>query len=128
MVESINRKLKGWAAFYQFVDYKAKVFSYIDGVVFWKLAHWLGRKYRSRLKPLMRHWFKAPASGQSKTWVLYGKTNLGLFSGAILYQLVGHGKKRFRWRLPEGNPYLRTELRNTWTSRFPEVAMAFANV
>src|SRR5690554_6283147 len=128
MVESINRKLKGWAAFYQFVDYKAKVFSYIDGVVFWKLAHWLGRKYRSRLKPLMRHWFKAPASGQSKTWVLYGKTNQGLFSGAILYRLVGHGKKRFRWRLPEGNPYLRTESRNTWTSRFPEVAMAFASV
>jgi group II intron reverse transcriptase/maturase len=128
MVESINRKLKGWAAFYQFVDHKAKVFSYIDGVVFWKLAHWLGRKYRSRLKPLMRHWFKAPASGQSKTWVLFGKTNQGLFSGAILYRLVGHGKKRFRWRLPEGNPYLRTESRNTWTSRFPEVAMAFASV
>lgn len=41
MVEMINRKLKGWAAFYQFVDFKAKVFSYIDRVVFWKLAHWL---------------------------------------------------------------------------------------
>jgi RNA-directed DNA polymerase len=76
----------------------------------------------------MRHWFKAPASGQSKTWVLYGKTNQGLFSGAILYRLVGHGKKRFRWRLPEGNPYPRTESRNTWTSRIPEVAMAFASI
>ena len=29
--------------FYQFVDFKAKVFSYIDRVVFWKLAHWLAR-------------------------------------------------------------------------------------
>ncbi len=45
-VEILNRKLKGWAAFYQFVDFKAKVFSYIDRVVFWKLAHWLARKYR----------------------------------------------------------------------------------
>tara|TARA_R110000868_G_scaffold35176_3_gene126372 strand:+ start:46 stop:381 length:336 start_codon:yes stop_codon:yes gene_type:complete len=44
MVESINRKLKGCPAFYQFVDHKAKIFSYIDGVVFWKLAHWLGHK------------------------------------------------------------------------------------
>jgi hypothetical protein len=44
MVELLNRKLKGWAAFYQFVDFKAKVFSYIDRVVFWKLAHWLARK------------------------------------------------------------------------------------
>ncbi len=41
----LNRKLKGWAAFYQFVDFKAKVFSYIDRVVFWKLAHGLARKY-----------------------------------------------------------------------------------
>ena len=38
MVETLNRKLKGWAMFYQFVDFKAKVFSYIDRVVFWKVA------------------------------------------------------------------------------------------
>ncbi|MEN1226541.1 SEC-C metal-binding domain-containing protein, partial [Pseudomonas aeruginosa] len=37
-------------------------------------------------------------------------------------------KKLFRWRLPEGNPYLRTETRNTYTSRFTEVAMAFASI
>ncbi|EJA9121879.1 reverse transcriptase, partial [Escherichia coli] len=46
----------------------------------------------------------------------------------ILYWLVGQGKKLFRWRLPEGNPYLRTETRNTYTSRFTEVAMAFASI
>ena len=34
MAEQLNRKLKGWAMFYQFVDFKAKVFSYIDRVVF----------------------------------------------------------------------------------------------
>lgn len=39
MVEIPNRKLKGWAAFYQLVDFNAKVFSYVDRVVFWKLAH-----------------------------------------------------------------------------------------
>ncbi|NIH12453.1 MAG: hypothetical protein G5702_10110, partial [Serratia symbiotica] len=64
--------------------------------------------------------------GQSKTWVLFGKTNNGKLNGEILYRLVGQGKKLFRWRLPEGNPYLRTEVRNT--SRFTEVAMAFASI
>lgn len=54
MVEMLNRKLKGWAAFYQFVDFKAKVFSYINHVVFWKLAHWLARKYRKGIAYLMR--------------------------------------------------------------------------
>ncbi|MQU09037.1 reverse transcriptase [Pseudomonas helleri] len=57
-----------------------------------------------------------------------GKTNNGKLSGETLYRLVGQGKKQFRWRLPEGNPYLRSEPRNTWTSRFTEVAMAFASV
>ncbi|STI83205.1 reverse transcriptase-like protein from prophage or plasmid [Escherichia coli] len=54
MAEQLNRKLKGWAMFYQFVDFKAKVFSYIDRVVFWKLAHWLARKYRTGIASLMR--------------------------------------------------------------------------
>ncbi|QXD01065.1 hypothetical protein MKleb_5564 (plasmid) [Klebsiella sp. PL-2018] len=93
--------------FYQFVDFKAKVFSYIDRVVFWKLAHWLARKYRTGIASLMRWWCKSPKPGQSKTWVLFGKTNHGKLSGEILYRLVGQGKKLFRWRLPEGNPYLR---------------------
>ncbi len=56
------------------------------------------------------------------------QTNHGKLSGEILYRLVGQGKKLFRWRLPEGNPYLRTETRNTYTSRFTEVAMAFASI
>ncbi|EDU7996635.1 group II intron reverse transcriptase/maturase, partial [Salmonella enterica subsp. diarizonae] len=63
MVEILNRKLKGWAVFYQFVDFKAKVFSYIDRVVFWKLAHWLARKYRKGIAYLMRWWCKSPKPG-----------------------------------------------------------------
>ncbi|EEZ4366192.1 hypothetical protein DED51_004054, partial [Escherichia coli] len=89
MAEQLNRKLKGWAMFYQFVDFKAKVFSYIDRVVFWKLAHWLARKYRTGIASLMRWWCKSPKPGQSKTWVLFGKTNHGKLSGEILYRLVG---------------------------------------
>lgn len=113
----LNRKLKGWAAFYLFVDVdvKVKVFGYIDRVVFWKLAHWLARKYRTGITSLMRWWCKSPKPGQSKTWVLFGKTNHGKLNGEILYRLVGQGKKLFRWRLPEDNPYLRTEARNTYT-------------
>ncbi|EGC7398014.1 maturase [Salmonella enterica subsp. enterica serovar Typhimurium] len=128
MVERLNRKLKGWTAFYQFVNFKAKVFSYIDRVVFWKLAHWLARKYRKGIASLMRWWCKSQKPGQGKTWVLFGEINHEKLNGEVLYRLVGQGKKLFRWRLPEGNPYQRTEARNTYTSRFAEVAMVFASV
>jgi hypothetical protein len=47
---------------------KAKVFCYIDRVVFWKLAH----KYRTNVASLMRWWCKSSKLGQNKTWVLFG--------------------------------------------------------
>lgn len=128
MVETLNRKLKGWATFYQFVDFKANVFSYMDYVVFWKLAYSLARKYRKGIASLMKWWCKSPKPGQSKTWVLFGKTNNGKLSGKVRNRLMGQGMKQFRWRLPEGNPYLRVEARNTYTSRYTDVAMAFASV
>lgn len=101
---------------------------FVCSVVFWKLAHWLARKYRTGIASLIRWWCNLPKLGQSKTWVLLGKTNHDKLSGEILYRLVGKGKKRFRWRLLEGNPYLRTEARNTYTSRYTDVVMAFASV
>jgi hypothetical protein len=33
----------------------------------------------------------------------------------------------FRWRLPESNPYLRLEVRNTFTSYYEDVAMAISH-
>jgi hypothetical protein len=57
MIANLNRQLTGWAAFYKFTDFTARTFRHIDHVVFWKLAHWLARKYRSHIKPLMRKWY-----------------------------------------------------------------------
>ncbi|WP_275945550.1 group II intron maturase-specific domain-containing protein, partial [Bradyrhizobium sp. BRP22] len=73
MIASLNRQLAGWAAFYKFTDFTAHVFRRIDHVVFWKMAHWLGHKYRSRIKPLMRKWYRAPERGKAKTWLVFGR-------------------------------------------------------
>ena len=123
-VEILNQKLKGWAQFYRHTDYTAKVYSKIDRVVFWKLAHWFARKYRCRIKSLLMKWCKRPETNQAKTWVVFGKTNHGNLCGASLFRLVGSAKLPFRWKLPESNPYLREEIRKTVTSRYSDVAMA----
>ncbi|MFT6044219.1 MAG: RNA-directed DNA polymerase [Porticoccaceae bacterium] len=123
-VEQLNRKLKGWAQFYRHTDFTAKMYSKIDQIVFWKLARWLARKYRCRIKSLLMKWFKRPEPGKTKTWVLFGKSNHGHLHGAVLTRLVGSPRMPFRWRLPEINPYLRDEVRNTVTSRYADVAMA----
>ena len=126
-VEKLNQKLRGWAQFYRHTDFTAMIYSKIDQVVFWKLAKWLARKYKCRIKVLLMKWYKAPAPGMSKTWVLFGKTDNGNLFGTSLFRLVGSLKQPFRWRLPESNPYLRTEVRNTVTSYYGDVAMAVSH-
>jgi len=125
MVDRLNRQLAGWAAFYKFTDFTARTFRHIDHVVFWKLAHWLARKYRSRIKPLMRRWYRAPETGKAKTWLVYGTSERGNRVGKALRRLVSSPKAQFRWQNPEINPYIfREEIRSTITSRYHDVAMA----
>ena len=125
MVDRLNRQLRGWAAFYKYTDFTATTFQHIDHVVFWKMAHWLARKYRSRIKPLMRNWYRVPADGQVKTWLVYGVSERGRRVGKALHRLVSSPKAQFRWRDPEANPYIfRDESRKTITSRYQDVAMA----
>lgn len=126
-VDRLNRQLVGWAAFYKFTDNTARTFKRIDNVVFWKLAHWLARKYRCRISQLMRKWFIAPSNTLTKTWVIFGTTKEGSRVCKPLRRLVGSKKAQFRWRNPEANPYIkRSEQRSTITSRYHDVAMAMS--
>ncbi|MGO0309202.1 group II intron maturase-specific domain-containing protein [Endozoicomonas acroporae] len=127
MVEFINRKLKGWSHFYQFTDNTAMVYNKVDRAVFWKLGHWLARKYRCSMKSIMRKWCKHPEAGKAKTWVLFGRTDNGNLCGASLFRLVSSTKRPFRFRLPECNPYLRDDDRKTVTSKYGDVAMAVSH-
>ncbi len=128
MVESLNRKLAGWANFYQFTDYTAVMYGKLDRIIFWKLAHWLARKYRVSIKSLMRQWVRYPADGKAKIWQLFGRSGSGNLCGVTLRRLVTSRKCQFRWRNPETNPYItRVDERNTVTSRYRDVAMAMSH-
>ena len=128
MVESLNRKLAGWANFYQFTDYTAVMYGKLDRILFWKLAHWLARKHRTSIKSLMRQGVRRPADGMAKTWRLFGRSGNGNLCGIALRRLVTSRKCQFRWRNPEINPYIaRDEKRNTVTSRYRDVAMAMSH-
>jgi len=127
-VIGLNRKLAGWANFYTFTDYTAVIYGKLDRIIFWKLAHWLARKYRTTIKSLMRQWVRSPKDGKAKTWQLFGRNSKGNLCGVVLRRLVTSRKAQFRWRNPENNPYItRDEERNTVTSRYHDVAMAMSH-
>lgn len=128
MVERLNRKIAGWTAFYRHTDYTSRYYSRIDTILFWKLGHWLGRKYNTSIKSLMRQWFRCPVKGQAKTWLLFGKNGRGRHRGLSLRHMVGSRKCQFRWCNPAGNPYIVGNLSaNAITSRYQEVAMAMGH-
>ncbi len=128
LVEDLNRRLAGWANFYQYTDYTATMYDKLDRIVFWKLAYWLARKHRCSIKALMRRWIRRPAAGTAKTWVLWGRSDQGHVCGVGLRRLVTSPKRQFRWRNPAMNPYiLREEDRSTVTSRYHDVAMAMSH-
>ena len=128
LIERLNRQLVGWANFYRFTDYTAVMYSKVDRIVFWKLAHWLARKYRTSIKSLMRQWIRRPADGTATTWVLFGRSGNGNLCGINLRRLVTSRKDQFRWRNPAINPYLLPDDgRSTVTSRYRDVAMALSH-
>jgi RNA-directed DNA polymerase len=64
--------------------------------LFWKLVHWLAHKCRSRIKPLMRKWYRAPVPGQTKTWLVFGRNQRGDPISKGLRRLVSSPKAQFR--------------------------------
>ena len=128
LLESLNRQLAGWAAFYQYTDFTATVFSKVDRTVFWKLGYWLARKYRRGFSSLMRDHVRSPEPGRGKTWVLTGQDSRGFYREVALRRLVTSRKGRFTWRTPSENPYiLRDETRKTIKSRYADVTFAMSN-
>jgi len=110
------------------IDYTAMVFQRLDRLVFWKLGHWLGRKYRATLKTLCRQWVRAPEPGLAKTWVLPGPDSRGAVREITLRRLVTSRKGRFKWRLPDGNPYILREAKGSIIeSRYADLVFAMSN-
>jgi len=44
-VLGLNRIIEGWCRYYQYTSKASTIFNKVDFQSFWKMAHWLGRKY-----------------------------------------------------------------------------------
>ncbi|CDZ76367.1 Group II intron-encoded protein LtrA [Legionella massiliensis] len=127
LVKNLNYMIVGWTNFYQYTDYTAYVYSKLDRVVFWKLAHWLGTKYKSSIKQCAAKGIRKPKAARAKTWMVEGLNRRGSFERVFLKRFVTSSKYQFKWRNPESNPYIkRKEKRNTITSHYHKVATALS--
>jgi RNA-directed DNA polymerase len=54
---AMNRLTRGWCQYYCWTSTPSRVFSPLDNKLFWKMAHWLGRKYKKAMPDVMQKWF-----------------------------------------------------------------------
>lgn len=105
MIDKINQIIRGWSTFYRHTSYSAKVMGRLDTIVFWKLGHWLARKYRTRVNKLTRKWYLRSSNGGVKTWIV-SYARKGVIFTAALEKFSGRGKDYRPSPAKDVNPYL----------------------
>lgn len=54
---ALNRIISGWCRYYQYTSKASTQFYRIGNDVFWRMAHWLGRKFRLSMPEVMRRFY-----------------------------------------------------------------------
>jgi RNA-directed DNA polymerase len=54
---AMNRLTRGGCQYYCWTSTPSRVFRPLDNKLFWKMAHWLGRKYKKAMPDVMQKWF-----------------------------------------------------------------------
>ena len=104
---ALNRIYGGWCRYYQYASHASTVFNKVHQILFWKMAHWIGRKYRLSMPQVMQNYYRKEKA------IHYGKYKL----------LKPLSSKKYIGKFIKPNPYLefselvREELPNNsyWT-------------
>jgi len=55
---ALNRIIRGWCEYYRSTTSPSVYFRHLNYVVFWKMAHWLGRKFKLSMPRVMRRFLQ----------------------------------------------------------------------
>ena len=105
MIRKLNYLVTGWTNFYRCTTYTAVMFQKLDTIIFWKLGHWLARKYKTRVNKIMRKMYKRDTRYNIKTWIAHNVNN-GKIDREALVKCIGTEKVRKVSGKPRSNPYL----------------------
>jgi len=68
---SVNALMRGWTQYYRYASNATARFGKLTGIVFWLIAHYLGRKYRRSIKEIMRtHYDKDPKTKKQALFII----------------------------------------------------------
>lgn len=53
---ALNRIISGWCRYYQYTSWASTEFHHLGHFVYWRMVHWLGRKFKIRTPEIMRRY------------------------------------------------------------------------
>jgi len=53
-IAALNSLTRGWCQYYRLANNPSQVFHKLEYEIFWRMAHWLGRKYKSDMPAIMQ--------------------------------------------------------------------------
>src|SRR5262249_50607610 len=65
----MNRIISGWCRYYQYTSKAASTYHKVEHRIFWKVAHWLGRKYKFPMPRVLKR-FNQNGLGTSRRKVV----------------------------------------------------------
>lgn len=57
---ALEQIIGGWCRYYQYASSPARIFSKLDQITYWEMAHWLARKYKTGTSTVIRRFNKGP--------------------------------------------------------------------
>jgi RNA-directed DNA polymerase len=105
VVRRLSQILRGWGYYYRYAGNAGSVFNRVQRCAFWELAHWLGRKHKTRH---MSSILKPPQLGGRCVRHQGIKTLCGIDQGKVetLFMLSSIKRRRREWKINKPNPYL----------------------
>jgi RNA-directed DNA polymerase len=117
-IRALNRLIGGWCRYYQYTSQASTQFSKVGYMLFWRTAHWLGRKFQIKMPAVMQR---------------FCRDNTFVTQKLALSRPAGFSTLQYKQRFLKPNPYLtqdkrleREELPNEsyWTGHEARPGMA----
>ena len=82
-IMALNRMIGGWCRYYQYTSSPSYVFGIMENLIFWDMAHWIGRKYKLSIPKVLRK---------------FRRSNTFAYKKSILIMPSAYKAKRYKQR------------------------------
>jgi RNA-directed DNA polymerase len=117
----LNRIIGGWCRYYQYTSKASSTFHKVEYISYWKLAHWLGRKYQLTMPKVISQFQKYGRLGTNEHQLIGILPSLHYYKKFLKPNPYTHQEKIQREELPTDTPWMGWEQRPGMADLRPQI-------